>query len=450
MPSDSMALGTRARRHVRLQLLGVVVFLAAVLVLVAGTGSGRAQEILPSVGPETVPGTGLMRYSHTWRLATNHDAYRYLIVGRNTARAATRRPGTSLVYHSGVGVTPDWDAGVPYAVAEANGWLLRDASGNYLKNLGYSYYTIADVGSAGYQAEWARRVGDYLASVGADGVFIDDVIGNISTTSGVFPVKYPTQAAWEDAMASFIRAVGATLKARGFYVLVNAWNWIENDGRSNDGTLIADWWRRLSPGVSGFHLEYFNQIHSDHSHRRGDGSAWYEQWLNHSRLIEVAQEGGRDFFGLTYGSTADVESMRYMRATFLLFWDGEGGGVIYQDEQGDPWNGEWTADLGLPAGARTPVGVGWRRPYEKGTVLVNPSTSKSQTFALRGAHLTSDGRRVRSAVLPPRSGLILRWASGRRAASGPRGSNSSHENPLPSDRSIETLEQHRLERARSS
>lgn len=120
---------------------------------------------VPGMGPEAAS-------------AGHHES---VLVDANSPFMARRGLSRTV---SGVGVNTQWDAGVPYSVAQANGWLLRDASGALLTNVGYSDYYVADVGSAAYQAEYARRVGDYLASVGVDGAYIDDVLGDISGLTG--------------------------------------------------------------------------------------------------------------------------------------------------------------------------------------------------------------------------------------------------------------------------
>ena len=383
--------------------LGAIVLALVIAAILGVTRISQADAV-----SGTVPGTALARFGSSWSLATNTDKYRYVIVGRSVASQAASQPGLSLVYHSGQDVNANWDAGVPYSVAAANGWLLKNSAGAYLTNTAYAGNYVGDVGNAAYQAEWARRVGDYLASVGADGVYIDNVHAYIFGTGGVYPTKYPSQSAWETAMASFMSYVGPALKARGFYVLVNAGKWVAGDGASDTGALTAQWWQRLAPSVSGFHSEYWLQSPTDKSHLRGEGSSWNDNWTGWASLVLVAQNLGRDFFGMTYGSTANVQAMRYVRASFLLYWNGADGANLYQNESGDTWSTEWTMTPGTPTGSRFAVGVGWRRPYSGGTVLVNPSTTSSQTFALGGTYLMPDGSSVSSVTLGPKSGLVLR------------------------------------------
>jgi hypothetical protein len=171
-----------------------------------------------------------------------------------------------------------WDSGVPYSVALANGWLLKDASGAYMKNTNFPDNYIGDVGNAAYANEWARRVGDFLASVGADGAYLDDVIADIAALSSGYPTKYPDQQSWENAMVSFVQIMGTSLRNRGFYVLLNAHKWIAGNGASDTGALEAQWWQRLAPYVDGLHNEYFVQNPIDESQMRGDGPAWYDNW----------------------------------------------------------------------------------------------------------------------------------------------------------------------------
>ena len=112
-------------------------------------------------------------------LASGYDRYRYLIVGRGRRPAAASQPGMSLVYHSGTSVNTDLGRRRPVRRRVRQRLAPRDACGRLLHNSGYPDNFIGDVGNTAYATEWARRVGDYLASVGADGVFIDDVLADI-------------------------------------------------------------------------------------------------------------------------------------------------------------------------------------------------------------------------------------------------------------------------------
>ena len=284
---------------------------------------------------------------------------------------------------AGVDISTQFSTGVDYTTAFNNGWLLKDAAGNYMT--GYGSY-LGDVGSAAYQQRWADNVGNFLAQTGANGVYIDDVLSNISTWSdcGCFPAKYPSQAAWQNAMVSWVASIGPALKARGFQVVASAHAFIPGDLRSNDGSLEVAWWRQLAPYLTGLSTEYWSQNPANPSQIRTTGAQWYQQWDNWQQLVSVAQNAGVDFFGLTYGSASTPGLMRYARGSFLLDWHGRGGAVSFEPKDGsDPWNPAATTDIGLPAGSKVQIAPGvWQRQYSAGIVVVNTNgyavTSRSR------------------------------------------------------------------------
>jgi hypothetical protein len=69
-------------------------------------------------------------------------------------------------------------------------------------------------------------------------------------------------------------------------------------------------------------------------------------------------------------------------------------------------------NIGTPGEAAYAVGAGWRRDYSGGTVLVNPSASTSQTFALGGTYIGPDGTATSTVTLPPTSGVVLALPAG--------------------------------------
>src|SRR5581483_11817470 len=153
---------------------------------------------------------------------SQNGRYSMLIVPTREAVAAAKKPGLSLVYFAGTDVNTEWNAGVPYRDALAHGWLLKDGSGNLLKNLKFPDNYIGDVGNPAYQREWLANVLAFLRRAHDDGVFIDDVLSDLTPMSGEEASEYPTQQAWADAQLSFVQKEGSALRAKGYYVLVNA------------------------------------------------------------------------------------------------------------------------------------------------------------------------------------------------------------------------------------
>lgn len=377
--------------------VGTVAALVAAGVVTAG-GRGR-----------TVAGTGLLRTGAHLSSGSGQTRASLLIVSPSEAAPAARLPGRSLVYFSGTDVNTRWSTGVPYPEARRNGWLLTNASGKLLVNRSYPSDYVGNVGNAGYQRAWVRNVTRFLRTHGDDGIMIDDVLADLVPLAGSEASAYPTQQAWAAAQLSFIRAVGSALRAHGYYVLASASGYVPGDPGDNDGTTTASWWRKLNPYVSGLMNEYYGEISNGSNRLRSTGESWMQNWEGWQRLVRIAQAHGRDFVGLTWGQPGDTRTMIYGKASFLLDWDGRGGAFVYAPtNNGDAWNGAWTQNLGKPRGRKRAVGGGWLRRYGHGVVLLNPSPSADQSFALRGRYVGADGRVVKTATLPPTTGLILR------------------------------------------
>jgi hypothetical protein len=221
------------------------------------TTRNEAPFVPPATIPAVpVPGAGVLRYGGDWSAGSPYRPYSYLLVSSSNAAPAAREPGRSLVYFSGTDVNVDWSAGVPYAQALRNGWLLKDDAGALLVNKAYPDNRIGDVGNPAYQRAWARNVLAFLNKHGNDGVFIDDVIRDLQPLAGTEAAKYPTVQAWASAQLSFVASVGAALRRHGYYVLVNASGYIPGNLSSDDGTSTLEWWRQLAPHVSGLLNEY--------------------------------------------------------------------------------------------------------------------------------------------------------------------------------------------------
>lgn len=402
-------------QHARAIAAGAAVVLAtagATFYAVGGpTPSGlqpRSQPSLPH-SPRPVPGIAVLRQTpDSWRAVSDYSSYSTLIVGLALARKAARAPGRSLVYFSGTDVNTRWNTGVPYDEARRRGWLLRDEAGNLLVNRSYPSNYIADVGSPAYQRAWLDHVSRILRQNGDDGIFLDDVLLDLEPLAGTEAAKYPTAEQWAQAQLSFVRAVGDGLRAKGYYVLVNASAYVPGSPSASNGSGTISWWRRIAPYVSGLTNEYYQETSNGSDTLRTYGSAWYQAWSGWQRLMATTQALGKDFFGVTYGPADDARRMSYGKASFLLDWDGGGGAFIYQpSDRQDPWNGAWTRDIGRPEAPKRRVGTAWLRTYTGGIVLVNPDPSRSQHLDLGRDYLSSDGTAVSQVTLAPTTGLIL-------------------------------------------
>ncbi len=367
----------------------------------------RSAVILPGGGSSTVAqiafGTGQDAYlGHTAgaRYVEIND-YEYSRVGAiHAANAATR----VLVYQEaqteGPGSCqydshPSW--GISYCFANANHpeWFLLNRNGQRAQYTDNGYYMM-DIGSVTYQQAFAANVLATARRDGFDGVDLDDV--NLSPAHGTDGTlaKY-SDSQYAAATQSFVAAVGSELSAAGLIVSANV-------GNANpwDTTALAES-EQLAPYLTIYNHEFWLRW------QEGTPLMTGAEWLSSIQMEEAIQATGTSFTGLTYGSLSDVQAMRYVRASFLLGWNGRpGSAVIYRPDPDlvDSYSPEWTTDVGTPTGNRYAVGGGWRRDFSGGTVLVNPSGG-SVTFSLGGNYRMPDGSVVSTVTLGSASGLVL-------------------------------------------
>jgi len=402
------------------------VIITVVAVAVAAV-AGIAESAVPTPGVATarlgmsasVGTANLTRFS-TIILSTNQSAYLRAIRAASTGtRVLGYKSATEIA--EGCADVASCASGITYQQAVAHDaahpsdpWLAKDASGKSITAPAYPHAHLANVGSKSYQQAWIKSVAGTLSRSHFNGVYIDTVLGTITGWSGgAVPTTYPTNAAWESAMRKFVATTGPALKKKGLYVLVNAFK-----AGSNDGSRVVAWWRSLAPYVSGLQSEYWEQSPVDvGTPFDTNPTVWTGHWLAWLKLAAVAQSANDDFYVVQKGTSNSTQMMTYGKASYLLVWNGKGGGYSWvSSDNGDPWNAAYTLDVGKPKGARYAVGVGWRREYSGGTVLVNPHYSKAQTFSLGGQYRNPDGDTVSAVTLQPHTAMILTRASGRNAA----------------------------------
>lgn len=288
-------------------------------------------------------------------------------------------------------------AGVGYCAAAAQHpeWFLKDTTGARVEFCDYPGTWQMDVGSSSYQDAWVASVATTLKRDGWDGVMIDDVNSTERYhLCGKTLATYPTDAAYESATRGFLARVGPSLTSQGLLALPNinydCWEACFSSFIQYTSGAVREWWSKNSTGSTG--------------HYSDAGWDWSDSFLR------LTQQAGKIFIGITYAPADDVRSMRYARASFLLDYNGGSSALIFEPAQGsiDPWNAEWTVDLGAAKAARYQVGGAWRRDFAGGTVVVNPASASSATVALGGSYLLPDGSTVTTVTLPPTTAVILR------------------------------------------
>jgi hypothetical protein len=406
----------------------VVALTVAVMTLLLSASSGLAAH----ASGRPLTGIGLVKWgggsgpANNWSQLTHTHAYSVITVGPADARWAARLPGRSLLYACGVAI-PDaaWSGqcGVSWTAAVEHGWLLKDGSGNYVGYPGYDYLYLADIGNPAYQRAFvAAMTQDLRRYRGLKGVWIDNIVGNLIASS----TAYSDSASYRAAMQSFVRAVGPALRSKRWYVAVEA---IMNDtttpgwrtvfGDECDGSQQLWWYRQIAPDVDGIATERWQMSWNDGSVRlSGSASCSGQNWDGWQRLVSAVQRMGTDFFPLTSGpgDAAGVAKSTYLKASFLLDYNGGTSALIYAsggygnyDARVDDWmaGAPWTLDLGKPLGAKFRVGVGWQRNFTGGTVVIDPDPTTSQTFPLNRSYLLPPLTPQTPLTLTPGTALIL-------------------------------------------
>ncbi len=369
------------------------------LVLAPSAPAARATGALRICSSCAAAGGDLSRYDYVILHAWEHGRIPALKAANPDLKAIVYKDMAATVdYASHDGVDDELlPAGVGYYDAYRNHpeWFLLDTQGRRVESAHFSGVWLMDIGSRAYQDRWLANVASELRAKGWDGVMLDDT--NYSPAwhlAGRTLAKYPQDAQYASATRSFLARVGPPLMADGFLVLPNVYT-VWPSGH--------DVWRDWIQFTSGAVQEYWTKWGQEASqHFTG------ADWSYRREFLRITQQAGKVYLGITYAPLDDVRSMRYARASFLLDWNGGPSALVFEPSPGgqDPYSDEWTADVGMPLGPAYRVGQVWRRDFDGGVVLVNPSTSAA-AVELRGTFYTREGAAVSSISLRAASGLVL-------------------------------------------
>jgi len=309
---------------------------------------------------------------------------------------------------------------------------LLDSAGNRIYNQWYStpstnrYSYLMDFGSAAYQSYWLTAVkADIIDQPWvADGIHTD-LCTTFQAAAGenAIPAKYPTNAAWSNAMNSFTQAIAAGLHGYGQKLWCN-----KGDTRSAAGS--AAW---LALDASANHADVLDEEGAFAV--MWGAPVWFYQeseWksqldtlaatkntkvalYSHTQL--VAGQSGTDNWGqpVTFWQT-----LWYSLGSFLLGKNDVLGNAYFYFHGGDTdynkiiWYDEYDhIDLGKALGAYTVANIGgvnvYSREFEKGYVYVNPSATNVASITLPQAsqQLTHDNLFSLPASIPLVSAIAL-------------------------------------------
>jgi hypothetical protein len=304
--------------------------------------------------------------------------------------------------------------GVNYCYADVHhpAWFLTDGSGNRLTYTDYPRSAVMDVGNTSYRNACAANAIAAAKADGFDGIYLDDA--NTYPGHGIDGrIHEYTDQAYGQAMTGFIASAADQLRANGLLAVANvaANPWVS--------------WQRADALTLAAHL---TALAREHYVRYGDICGPFSARFNTTATNgtppiadmlaydQAVQAAGAHLLGTDYGYTpataADVATMSYGRALFLLAWDGKAGSAYVFRPCGtvDPYAPAWQVDLGTPAGPVTLVGGVYERQYSLGLVLLNPAPSAAVTVSVPAGYVTTGGAAVTTAVLPAQGALLLRKA----------------------------------------
>lgn len=136
------------------------------------------------------------------------------------------------------------------AGAKHSDWFLRDANGASLVVDDYPRSRVMDVGNRHYQDAGVARVIRMAKAGHFDGVLLDDANASLDwviTGGSVACVKYPTRAAWQSAVYSFLSNVGPKLRRAGLLAVANI----------GGSTITPGLWQKWSGPLDGAMEESF-------------------------------------------------------------------------------------------------------------------------------------------------------------------------------------------------
>jgi hypothetical protein len=363
--------------------------------------------------PGGVPGAAVAafnretyQYSSGLSLSQEAGSYQVLVLqatdGRLVAALHADNPRLKILVYQHPWQSAPSDPGAlhvctSYADDTANhpDWFLKGPSGAPLLTRGGSGY-VMDLGNAVYQQACVANMVSLAKRYGFDGVFIDDLP---ATWQWDLPVgasvpEYPTNAAWQGAVTSFVNYAGPALHAAGLMSV---------------GNLCG------TPSAPGLWQQWSSPLDGAEEESWTDGGAGPAQQAHDwpTKLADVAWSEAHGKYVLVHSYSTTQAGNDFGLASLLLV---AGGHSSYSTSNANYTSAETlypdyssAAQLGAPAGPYVRLGNGvYERAFSGGIVLVNPTLQAIPSFSLGGGAYSGSGlTAVRSVAMGPTSGLIL-------------------------------------------
>jgi hypothetical protein len=276
-------------------------------------------------------------------------------------------------------------------------WFLTDQNGARLADAGYRGNFLMDLGDTGYEQACAANGVALAKRDHFDGIDFDGLNSSLrwSLPRGLMSPKYPTMAAWQNAVSSLISSVTSSAHANGLIVV----------GNIGGSTATPGLWQAWSGRLDGAEEEAWTDGGLGPAQQLGDWPA---------KLANVAWTEAHGKLVLVHSYSKTEAGNTYALASMLLVANGHAsystatGGASY--DQPPVWYPEYSLArrLGGPlSGYRRTANGAFMRSFAKGIVLVNPTAHSLRRLSLTGVFSGSGLTRVRSVLIGPESGLIL-------------------------------------------
>jgi Hypothetical glycosyl hydrolase family 15 len=292
-------------------------------------------------------------------------------------------------------------------------WLLRDASGRlvstFVDQLGTGRQIAIDIGNLNLVSAWAIWALAAMDRYGWDGVFADNVTRGIFYNWSATPVNPRTGAEYTTAeyrrdLLAALRAIRALFDVHGKIFV----------GNHTGG------WEAFDDPVIRQQVLAMHGAEIEGCFLTSGGFYSESDWISQTAYLAFANQHGVFTLCNGVGDSDGTASRRtYLLGSYLL--TKEGLSSVAEVNSTSQWWGDLGLDLGSPAGhfvcldprARLAAtadcpspGKIYARDWERGRVLVNPTTGTTVTVPLGGT-FRLNGSPVTSVTLQPQSAALL-------------------------------------------
>lgn len=295
--------------------------------------------------------------------------------------------------------------------AYPDSWYARDEDGSKIRSVGFGNW-LMDVTEPGWIHDRARTCERHVAA-GLDGCMLD-LLGTAPLLPGYatgIPKDSRTQEAWRAKDWLAATSVIARTVQRTVRPAIVIGNGLGTGPRFFDAAAPSS---VLLHGIRGGIAEGWLRSGSEELDAYPTAAAWLLD-------IEMLSSAGQDGKTVLVVTKAWAPGTRHQKdrlhefalASFLLGMEGDAYFHFSYSPRSDPIRSHpwWDPDIGRSIESYEIVDGVYRRRFTRGLVLVNPS-EEARTVQLDGDFVDLRGTALRSATLPPRSGLVLLRASG--------------------------------------